>query len=346
MARIRRRLTDFAQQAGVGPVARVHRQFRSAVAVVALCAIAAVPAGLGIFGMVLSESPQWREILLAYAGLVGLTVAWSYWGPVNGLPTRCWYAVADGGLVAWEPRQDDAPTVTRWSEVPVELAHELPTVSGRADLVRAIQTRRPVLPRRRGLLVGSAVGVLASGLVLWFAAVPLALDVVVGERPGPISDLARMCTGGNSYGRTAAYEGAGSHPVAVYDGYGGYPAHIQGFAPTSETWPSGEEVQLVACLRELAHGEGLGSCPYEGGYTVSVYQGSYRVDVYEARSGNKVDTFTIDGKNDAGDCSPSIFVGENDSDDERSYTTGPSDADYAAAFEPLVTGTVPEQGEP
>ena len=353
-------LAEHARLAGLGRIARVHRQRREVSVAPALLAVAAVPAVIAVFALVLSDSPHWRLPVLGYAALLWLNAAWLRWGPIKGPDGRRWFAVAEGGVLVWSPASAAAPSAIPWDEVRVRRRPAPPTthqlvwqeddrehvvdvpmasaVSRRTDLLSALRRRGPVPPWTLARLAGTAVIGVATVLVGWFAAVPVALDVVLGERPDHITDFSRMCEGGGAFGRAAPYHGAGPHPVAVYNEYGGYPDYHDSPVEDAMGWPPAGSVQLVGCSRLVGRAAetGIATCPYEGGYTVTDYQGRYQVDVYEARTGRAVESFTVDGRV-GGDCLEHIYVRPG-SPRDRSYETVPSDASYAAALAPLVNG--------
>jgi hypothetical protein len=367
MSRWRPRVSEaeHARRVGFGRIVRVHRRHRDSVVgsiLIALTAVGLIVAGLFVFGLTLTGSPLWRLPVLGWTALAGLTAAWWRWGPVRDPARRRRFVVTEGGLLVWAPGYDAEPTAIPWAELHVERrlvppamvvpwlvwrdgdaerGFDVSGVVGQRDLIRAVELGGPVpaWPPRR--LVGTAVVGLATALVLWFAAVPVALDLVLGERPDHITDLSRICAGGRAFGRADAYQGPGPHPVAVYGDSGTYPDYLAGVDRVGHRWPAADEVRkvrLVGCRRLVgrAKPDVLRSCDYQGGYQTLTYQGRYRIDVYAARTGRHVATVQVDGKPKVdGGCVDRILV-RPDSDRERVFETDPDDAAYAAVLATLV----------
>ncbi|UQS22895.1 hypothetical protein L1857_08725 [Amycolatopsis thermalba] len=335
-------LAEHAEAAGFGRLVRVHRTFREPVAGAMLGVLGLVPAGIAAFYLVLNDSTAWRWIVLGYAALLWATAAWTWWGPVPG--GRCWFGAAERGLVVWVPGAE--PEALRWEQVEVAEGLRLVWNTGsrpigrvwaRDELVRTVRSGRPYPPRRTPRLAAGALAVALSGLVVWFTAVPLALELAFGERPREITDLARLCTGGEAFGQAPAYSGPGPHAVAVYEG-SGFPDYLQGFT-SAEAWPPpADEVQLVGCSRLIGQAApaAIRSCEYEDGSTRVTYQGRYAVTVVEARTGRPVAEFTVDGAPTVDDCQLTIVVPSGNRGVKHTSYTTPDDAAFAAHLTPLV----------
>lgn len=357
MSRTRRAAAEYARKTGFGPVVRVHRYTRDSGllgVVVSITGIAILAAAMAVFAFVLNDSPLWRLPVLGVAGLVGLTVVTCFWGPAKNPDERRWLVITERGLLVWPPGSDTPSEAVRWDSMRVEQTgpvHELSWqdggqrhtlringVWGRRDLIQAVELSGRVGRWTRRRLVRRTTAALAAALVVWFAAVPVALDLVLGERPDDITDFAQVCAGKGGFGRAAPYEGRGPHPIAVYRDTSSYPEYSDGAVTDAKGWPPADAVQLVGCVRQTGRATptSLVSCPYEHGYTMTVYQGRYQVEIYEARTARRVSSATVDGS--AGtECSDAIYVRPDD-ETEQTYDTTPDKADYAKRLASLVDG--------
>ena len=365
----RRRAAEYAARASFGRVVRVHEEQSDSTifgVLVGITCIAFVVAGLAVFGLALSGLPAWRLVVLGWVALLLLTLAVWRWGPVEHPDGRRWFGVTEGGLLVWSPELETEPQAIPWSALRatrrivgpsgavirlvwqddgVEHTFDLPNVFGRKVLLRTVEHRGPVPPRSPLRVAGNAVVGLATALVLWFVAVPVALDIVFGEKPDNVTDLFRMCEGGEAFGRAAPYRGSGPHPLAVYNDGTGYPDYLPGLEWVDSPWPPPDEVQkvqLVGCgqLVGRASPTPLGNCNYEGGYNTTTYQGRYRIDVYEARTGRRITSVTVDGRAESsGGCMPRIVV-PSDRPQQTVVETLPDDAAYEAQLYALVNGEV------
>lgn len=207
MGKIRRAVAEQAERAGFGRVVRVHRERQEAVPAAGLAFAAFIPAGIATAVMAAEESDLWRLPALGWAVLAWAAAARVWWGPVDDPKGRRWFVAAEGGLVVWRPSATRPPAVP-WHDLRLERARAqtiwltwqaggrkrtlvVPLMSGRAELLRAAGRGRPSPPlsvRRLALPVAFA---LASALMLWFTAVPLAVDAV---RDAPNRRHRRPCS--------------------------------------------------------------------------------------------------------------------------------------------------------
>ncbi|MGI5212553.1 hypothetical protein [Plantactinospora sp. CA-290183] len=350
----------YAERIGFGRIARVHWQRRESAlanALAGLSAVGLVLAALIVFGLLISGAPQWRLPVLAWTALAGATYACWRWGPVDDPDRRLRLVVTERGLLVWQPESAEPPTAVPWPEARVASRAVLPgktadwlvwsdgtethelalaAVVGRGDLVRAVGQGAPVPGWPIGRLAATGGVGLALAVVLGLAAGPVALDIVLGERPHDITALSRMCEGGDAFGRAVPYRGPGPHPVAVYTGESDYPRHLAGL-DDADGWPPPDDVQLVGCLHLIGRvsPEMLESCDYEGGYTLVMFQGRYRIDVHEVRTGRRVASVPVDGTS-GGSCAEFTYAKRDATYDERD--TAPDDAAYAAKLSALVDG--------
>ncbi|HET6703961.1 hypothetical protein [Amycolatopsis sp.] len=325
----RRELAEAAQSAGLGALVRIHRGHGAGAVVAGLglvVAIGSVPTAIAVLIMRSEAVTTWQWPLLLWSALAGLAFLAGHVGPVSG--GRRWVGVAHGGLVTW---QRGSVRTAKWAE-----AGGLPAdgVCCAGDLRAAIERRAAVGTWTRRRLTGLTVTVLATAAATWFTAVPIAAHVLLGERPLKVAQLARMCEGGRSFGRTAAYEGAAPHPAVVFTtaGFGGY-------EPVSDDEVA--TVQLVGCAVLIGEGPAIKSCDYEGGYHRETYQGRYLVEVYEAQTARHVGSFRIDGPGPdqlEAKCAPSILVPESgDVQSDRAHTD-PDEGTYRTHLAPFVDG--------
>ncbi|WP_410641560.1 hypothetical protein [Amycolatopsis sp. lyj-346] len=325
----RRKLAEAAQSAGLGALVRIHRGHRAGIVVsvlVFLVVVGSVPAGIVTTILRYEDSTTWPWPLLLWSALAGITFLVVHVGPV--FDGRHWIGVAHGGLVRW---QRGAVRTATWAE-----AGNLRTdsVCCAGDLRTSIRRGAPVGAWTGRRIAGLTVTVLATAVATWFAAVPIGAHILLGERPRTVEQLARMCQGGHSFGRTAAYEGPAPHPAVVFTTNG-----FDSYRPVPDT--DAATVQLVGCAVLIGQGKAIDSCDYEGGYHRETYQGRYLVEVYEAQTARHVGSFRLDGKGPeqaSAACSPSILVPESGSiQSDRSYTE-PDDDSYRAHLAPFVAG--------
>lgn len=261
----------------------------------------------------------------------------------------------------WSPRIGEASAVIPWAAVlrvtgrrviwrDAEEERQL-TVSpmvGRRDLLTAFDRRAPV-PERAASRIGppavaAVLVLLAAGSLVWFGAVPVAVELVRGERPKDVFALSRICDGGGPFRGSARYRGAAPHPVVVVNETGA--DHVAGAQSASGNWPAGRLMQLVACGRPVgrAKPDALASCPYQpvltgSAHTVNLYQSRYEYDVRQARTGRHVGTVTVDGDTDP-TCSDSWTFTENDPHTVE-VDLDPTPAQLDTAFAALVNGPAP-----
>ncbi|MGQ5260478.1 hypothetical protein ACTWLT_06935 [Micromonospora sp. ZYX-F-536] len=344
--RLRRVVAGHAERAGLGRVVRLHRQHRNADSIVGWLILASLPAVVAVGALLLAGSPHWRPVVVGYAALSWGAAAWRRWGPIPDPDGRRWFVVAERGLLIWSTKSNTAVWAIPWQALRAQSGslawhedgqvHELvvPAVSRRKALLRSIgnQTPGPSWSVRR--LASMASAGLATVLVAQFAAVPLALDIIRGERPGDIEDLFRICAGGQAFSGAPPYRGQGPHPVAARL-WTSHDLQVQADRLASDV------VQLVACPTQIGRSsEALRSCTWKDGSTEIEYQGHYRVDVYEVRTGRKVTSFEIAGSSDVPPvlaCAPYHY----DLDDRPEHSepvTYPAEAALAAQLSPLVDG--------
>jgi hypothetical protein len=307
-----------------------------------------------VYGLVLEEDPLWRVPILVVIALVGLTVATRFWGPTAEPDRRRWYVIAENGLLVWYPGAANPAAAERWATLRVDWTgtvyqltwrddedkrHRLALkgVSGLDDLRHAVNRsgRVPRWTRRRR--VGTVAAAVAAAFLVW-SAVPVALDVVLGERPDKLGDLAKLCDGDgdgdDGLGRAAPYQGRGLHPIVVY----GEDTYSWGNVKDDNGTLRADTVQLVGCVSQIGtvSPDPLVDCPYEGGHTVTIYQGRYQVEIREARTARLVSTFPMEGSTDV-DCQEYIYVRRGERS-HGSYDTDPDDQDYLQRLLPLIDG--------
>lgn len=349
MGKTRRAIAEHADRLEFGRVVRVHRERQDVLVAAPLLLFVMVMAGVAALVLSYADEPWlWRLPVLGFAVILWATAAWVWWWPVGGGPRgRHWYVTTERGLIVWQLGAQKPPAIP-WSELHVEPASitstwltwqedgrkrvlTVPTVTGRDELLRAAVRGAPSSPRSARRLAPLGAFWLATALVLGFAAAPMVVDVVGdvldGDRPDELSDLAAVCDG-ETYADSAPYDGPGPHPVMVFS-EAGYEDYFSGL-------PSGrgpDAVQLVACGRQVGRTP-ITSCDYQGGYTVELQQGHFRVEIYEVRTGRPVRTLTVDGDANT-TCDEWIFVRE---DDPRRTTNDvwPDESAYATALSPLV----------
>ncbi|WP_206789061.1 hypothetical protein [Amycolatopsis sp. MtRt-6] len=325
----RRKLAEAARSAGLGELVRIHRGHGGGAVVTGLgvvVAIGSVPAGIATLIMLSEAVTTWQWPLLLWSALAGLTYLVGHVGPVSG--GRRWVGVAHGGLVTWQ--RGSVRTAT-WAEARDVPAHG---VCCAGDLRAAIERRAAVGTWTRRRITGLTVTVLATAAATWFAAVPIAAHVLLGERPLKVAQLARMCEGGRSFGRTAAYEGAAPHPAVVFDTAG-----FSHYEPVPDTEVA--TVQLVGCAVLIGEGPAIKGCDYQGDYHRATYQGRYLVEVYEAQTARHVGSFRIDGPGPdhvPAECPPSILVPKSGGIQSDRAHTEPDAATYRTHLAPVVDG--------
>jgi len=292
-AQRRRAIRDAAHAAGLGNVVRIHRSHSVGVAVALWCLTvpAAIAAVMATIVLRSEDSTIWQWPLLGSSALVGLTVLATHVGPVPG--GRHWIAAAEGGVVVW---QRDAGWTATWAEAP---QLDEGTMCGGRDLADARLRRSPVgawTPRRVTSLTSLA---LFGAAAVWFTAVPIARNYLVGDLPAKADQLGRLCDGGRPFGRTAAYAGPAPHPVVVFaEGAERY---------SSDPHGDPEAVQLVGCV-VITGGVAVEHCDYERGYRTEAFRGTYRVDVVESRTGRPAGSFPIEGGRRDRGCGERLLV--------------------------------------
>jgi hypothetical protein len=341
METTRRAIAEHADRIGFGRVVRVHRQRRDSDSAVVFLGVVALVAGAVIVEFVEHDSAMWQLVVLGYVVLAWLTAAWVWWGPVADPMGRLRLVVAEQGLILWHA----TPSAVRWEDLRVEPLTATsdwltwqdakgrrrtlapPTVTGRRDLFQAARRGRPGAPWSARRLAGIAPFWVVTVVALGIGGVPVALDVVDGDRPERFGDLAKVCDGA-PVGRAAAYDGPGPHPVAVF--VEGSFDHLAG----SDTTP--DAVPLVACGQRVG-GTFIRTCEYEGGHTVDLHQIRYRAEVREARTARVVDAFTVEG--DPGmTCEEYIWVHRGERPTKRADVNEPDEDAYAEKLVDLISG--------
>ncbi|MFG1869831.1 hypothetical protein [Micromonospora arborensis] len=344
--RLRRVVTEHAERAGLGRVVRMHRQHRNAESIVGWLILASLPAVVAAGAFLLAGSPHWRSVVVGYAALGWGAAAWRRWGPIPDPDGRRWFVVTERGLLIWSTKSNTALWAIPGQTLRTQggslawhddgQAHELvvPAVSQRKALLRSIDNQAPDPSWSVGRLASMASAGLATVLVAQFAAVPLALDVIRGERPGDIEDLFRICDGGQAFSGAPPYRGPGPHPVAVRL-WTSHDLRVQADRLASD------DVQLVACPHQIGRSsEALRSCTWENGSTEIEYQGHYRVEIYEARTAREVTSFEISGSDYVSPvlaCAP-YHVNLDERPDHSEVESYPTEAALAARLGPLVDG--------
>lgn len=349
--RTRRSLSRLVADADLGPVRRIHRQRRD----LKLELVLGLTPGVAMIGGLVAVV-SWRLALVLPAAAYLALLCWTRWAPIPGPAGRRWYAVCDGGLLIWSrrmPAHESIPWTSlkrprrfvtaparlsriSWMDGEEETSLDLVTVSARKSLVASIGARRPsrasVLPPSRAAVAGA--GLLALAL---FSTMPWIITALYGEKPGSLTSFARMCFGGSSFGRAAAYNDQGPHPLVYFPPISRIPTSL----PVDErgTAAAARDVQLVACSR--ANGrtsdKEVRYCSYEGGYSRVYFQGRYEVDVYEARTGRQVGHRTLVGNISTVDC-PSRVYSSIDITGRHEEETYPEQDDYNTALSGFVTG--------
>ena len=87
------------------------------------------------------------------------------------------------------------------------------------------------------------------GALVWWGAVPTAVELIRGERPKDVFALSRVCDGGEPFRGSASYRGQAPHPVAVVED--GHTGHVVGVPTPGGDWPAGHVMQLVACGQKI-----------------------------------------------------------------------------------------------
>jgi hypothetical protein len=307
-----RAIANATERAGLGSPIRVYRGIAGGAGVATLLTSATVAVPVVIF----SGALEWRLVVLAYAALVALVLAWLRWGTLrNGH----WFVVAEGGVLVWLTPIGSTVAAVPWPEV-----RDGPVFAGRPRSLRRVLQRQE--PGRAwpvtGVLTAAAVALLG-----WFVVVPLVREPVRAEVP-TTNDLARLCDGGDGFRSLPRYSGSGPHPVIVF--LGGAVAY-----PLITSPPAHDTVQLVGCAEPagFASPEAIATCRYDLG-VATVYRGRYRLEVYAAHTGHLVDRLTVDAGPSTGSCPlTEVFV---DGQDTTSRNSTPNDLDFAAVLKPLT----------
>jgi hypothetical protein len=338
MDRTRQAMAEYAREAGFGRVVRVHRPLRGSWLVVSLVMAVVLGVPAAGFALLIVDPWLWRWPVLGLAALVALLIAARRWGPPGPREELRWFVVAERGLMVltW----DSVKVALPWESVSVDRVmavrrivwsdgeDQAVAVVGRRDLLAAVERGGRIAswtPRR---FARTATLGVAAALVAVFVVVPVALDVVLGQRPHELTDLAEVCAG-EGIGRAAAYEGDGPHPIAVF---GDHPT------PEYSAGAQADTVQLVGCQRSTSGSapEATASCSYEGGYTLTIRQGTYEITVREARTGRVLAVVDIDGERTT-DCLDALYVRTDDPSSDQEYLTIPDPAAYERALSD-VTG--------
>jgi hypothetical protein len=331
--RLRRR----AREAGFGAVRAVYRERRDAAGAFFVPLLVGVVVGLPA---ALAARSWWLGLLLSVLILVP-PGSWYVFGPVAGPSGRRWYAVCEGGVVAWSRR--GGYVAVSWEELAAQRERRRAgggpvwayPEAGAWDLYKALDASRPVrfaLPRQLAVtaVVGTWLGT-AFAVVAW----PWCADLLRGEQPPQaMRDLDRVCTTGEGHARAAPYEGGTPHPAALFE---------EGFfslatAGPGRPEPAPPDVQVVACVRpaERSSHEPDAVCPYTDGRSVSYFPATYRVEVYEARTGRPLGDFTLEATDKAPGCAVSEVFPEDERHLEENLT--PTDKQYETNLVEFVTG--------
>lgn len=169
MWRRRRAIRAAAAAAGFGRVLRIHRERNDSGAALGLwivACLAVVPAAIASIVMATEESALWQwPLLAAFLGLLA-AFGWSHLGPVHG--GRRWVAVAEGGVVVWEP---EGVTTLEWHRV-----GDVPTAtfSGSMDPATAVDLRAPAPAWTWRRVAGLGAACLVAVAAVGFTAEPAA----------------------------------------------------------------------------------------------------------------------------------------------------------------------------
>jgi hypothetical protein len=359
-----RNLAKAADDAEFGRVVRVHRRYPGRYdlqdalpGLIVVLTVTCVP----VLALWLNDFRWLPAVLFSIGCIVGAILVAPWY---RAATRREQYAVAEHGVLVWWPRTRYVSSAVAWSAVRTvqdvcvtwrdtdgndqELV--IPPVTARRDLLSAFDNRAPVATWTPGRVApptaAAAAVLLFFGPLVWFGAVPTAVELIWGERPRDVFALERMCQGGDPFRGAARYHGAGPHPTVTHSPRGD--THVMGAeTPSGRGWPAGTAMQLIACGQLTGHAkpEALLSCAYSaiqggGSLAVNVYQGRYQYEVREARTGRHVSTITVDGSRDPGDCAESRWVGR--SPDVLNVDLEPTKAQLEAAFGSLVNGTAPD----
>ncbi len=309
-----RAIARATERAGLGSPIRVHRGFAGGAGVATLLTAATVAVPVVIF----SGALPWRLVVLAYAALVALVLAWLRWGTLRD---RRWFVVAEGGVLVWSVPAGSTVAAVPWPEV-----RDGPVFAGRPrSLHRVLQRQEPA----RAWPVTGVLTVAALALLGWFVVVPLLREYDRAEVP-TTNDLARLCDGGDGFRSLPRYRGPGPHPAIVF--LGGALAY-----PLTTSPPPPDTVQLVGCAEPagVASAEAITTCRYDLG-VATVYRGRYRLEVHEARTGHLIDRLTVDAGPSTGSCPlTEVFIAGQDT---TSRNSTPNDLDFTAALKPLTGG--------
>ncbi|TWH20833.1 hypothetical protein [Prauserella rugosa] len=322
MWRRRRAIRAAAAAAGFGRVLRIHRERNDSGAALGLwivACLAVVPAAIASIVMATEESALWQwPLLAAFLGLLA-AFGWSHLGPVHG--GRRWVAVAEGGVVVWEP---EGVTTLEWHRV-----GDVPTAtfSGSMDLATAVDLRAPVPAWTWRRVAGLGAACLVAVAAVGFTAVPVLRYVLGVQAPSEIHHLARICDGGPGFD-VPAYAGPGPHPVVVFEG---------GAAEYTSSDDRPEAVQLVACARRISAEPAatVERCEYYGGFVRELREARYRVEVYTARDGERVTSRVLRGDSPRG-CADMIHTGPDEKPGSRPEYREPSPERYREQLAGLV----------
>lgn len=374
MARTRPRDVLSAQvtAAELGVPLRIHRE-RVAFRPMLWIDLIAVLVAVGI--LLVSGFADWRAALTFVVAVWWLAYAGWCWAPLRR--PRRYYVVAQHGLLISDLREYRAAP---WSRVryrrgvveftpsppteadssatdapetaaaesgaarPKQYRFDVPVVSGSDALDRLLrqENRLPQPPPPSRWFWRSVVWA-ATALVVWFAVVPLGVDVVLGRVPTTVADLNSLCKypGLGGFGRGAAYQGAGPHPIVLLAQEPNFGPTVDYSAPTgslSTGSPAGG-IQLVACLTDLGDSgqNALESCPYTNGSTITVYPGDYQITVYDVRTGRQLASIHIPYLRESEYCSSEIVTQAGQSQD-TTQDAGPDPSAYPSALAGLVNG--------
>ncbi|GGX03245.1 hypothetical protein GCM10010383_36910 [Streptomyces lomondensis] len=191
----RRMFAEHAENVGFGRIIRLHRSDIAGrlgspdmvfMSVLMFDFVALFAAGIALLGLTVDGSPQWRLPVLGLVLLGWLTAAVARWRRTTKPEERSWIAVAQHGLLMWDPYRKDEPGLVAipWNAVSFDALSPTSTYLvwhdgehgelsdpyryyGRWDLIRAVKRGGPVVPWR--LISGTAAAVLVTVLIVWLA---------------------------------------------------------------------------------------------------------------------------------------------------------------------------------
>ena len=351
--RLRRRLVRLAEEAGIGPLRRVHRT-RNEMATKGLVWLLL---GGGLLATTiyfkLSTVPAYAVGALTIAGYLYRV----YFTDTDVAAGRYWLGTADGGLVIaprlgtpmavpWpaivslrEVQEYDRPRTLELvvSDGTRPVTVRIGEVTGRRDLIRSITGQRAAPPPVLIRSIAGGVFVIAVALFAWLVFLP---DFVASSESLPDSDqqLARACErAGAKYPQAAAFTGAAPHPVIAFtQDEDDRTAWELTSTYGSSTPPPGfsgtrAETQLVACIRRTgARLDQVSTCTFQQEFgsqvqTRSMREGTYTVDVFELRTHHKVGSVEIEGADTT--CPSSVYGGSSHDDLYTAIT--PTDLQHA-----------------